>query len=110
MTRRRDNLSRVGNGIPDEVFAPGRLRYAVIVMAGTSAVPLALLAVILGFFVPVIGEMFLEINLELSAPTQLLLDMSHYGYLTIPLLGLAPVLLILSRQSFFRTGQGERMI
>ena len=79
-------------------------------MAGTSAVPLALLAVNLGFFVPVIGEIFLEVNLELSAPTQQLLDMSHYGYLVITSMALAPVLLMLGRQSFSRTGQGERMI
>jgi|GEM_PF-2082148 len=67
-------------------------------------------AALLGFFAPAIEELFVEVHLELSAPTQLLLDMSHYWYLVIPLMALAPVLLILSLQSFFLTGQGERMI
>tara|TARA_B100001245_G_C22796179_1_gene383888 strand:- start:294 stop:623 length:330 start_codon:yes stop_codon:yes gene_type:complete len=73
-------------------------------MASTSAVPLMMPAALLGF-VPAIEELFVEANLELSAPTQLLLDMSHHWYLV----ALAPVLLILSLQSFFRTGRGERM-
>ncbi len=110
MTRRRGNSSRVGIEIPDEVFAPGRLGYAVFVMVSTSAIPLMMLAALLGFFMPVIEELFVEVNRELSTPRQLLLDMSHYWYLVIPLMALAPVLLILSLQSFFRTGRGERMI
>ncbi len=109
MTRRRGNSSRVGIEIPDEVFAPGRLGYTVFVMVSTSAIPLMMLAALLGFFMPVIEELFVEVNRELSAPTQLLLDMSPYWYLVIPLMALAPVLLILSLQSFFRTGRGERM-
>jgi len=104
LTRRRGNSSRVGIEIPNEVFASGRLGYAVFVMASTSAVPLMMPAALLGF-VPAIEELFVEANLELSAPTQLLLDMSHHWYLV----ALAPVLLILSLQSFFRTGWGERM-
>ena len=67
-------------------------------------------AALLGFFAPAIKELFVEVHLELSTPTQLLLDMSHYWYLVIPLMALAPVLLILSLQSFFRTGRGERML
>jgi type II secretory pathway component PulF len=78
-------------------------------MVSTSAIPLMMLAALLGFFMPVIEELFVEVNRELSAPTQLLLDMSPYWYLVIPLMALAPVLLILSLQSFFRTGRGERM-
>ena len=109
MTRRRGNSSRVGIEIPDEVFASGRLGYAVFVMASASAVPLMMPVALLGFFVPAIEELFVEVNLELSAPTQLLLDMSYHWYLVIPLMALAPVLLILSLQSFFRTGRGERM-
>ncbi|MEE3295882.1 MAG: hypothetical protein VX250_00665 [Planctomycetota bacterium] len=97
MTGRRDNSSRVGIDIPDKVFAPGRRGYAVFVMALTSAIALMMLAAILGFFVPAIEELF--------APAQLLLDMSHYRCRVIPMMALAPVLLILSRQSFFRTGR-----
>ena len=78
-------------------------------MASTGAIPLMMPAALLGFFVPAIEELFVEVHLELSAPTQLLLDRSHHWYLVIPLMALAPVLLILSLQSFFRTGRGERM-
>ena len=105
MTGRRGNSSRVGIEIPDEVFALGRLGYAVFVMATTSAIALIMLAAILAFFAPAIGELFVEVNLELSAPTQLLFDMSHYWCRVIPLMALAPVLLILSRQSFFQAGR-----
>ena len=105
MTGRRGNSSRVGIEIPDEVFALGRLGYAVFVMATTSAIALIMLAALLGFLVPAIEELFVVVNLELSSPRQLLLDMSHYWYRFIPLMTLAPVLLILSRQSFFRTGR-----
>jgi len=100
LTRKRGSSAIARIEVPDEVFAEGRLDYAVFVMASTIAVAL-LMTVLLVFGVSLIGD--------LSAPSQRFLDMNPYWYLAISLMTLVPVLLILAAQSFFPTGRGKRM-